>query len=467
MKTAVPQNTISGMFVIVLPWLYSPLVWCVYNLVFQMIGNWPLLVGLIIMAYGPVAFFIVGVWKDITRPMPDKEIHVIRVLCTVLNRLKLLFGMIFITWGLWQYTFEEQQEYTSSYKDHLMDDFTTIGMLELCSQIMMKYYYTTIVGVDYMLSQILGARKYEVYMDIASKNERWKDSKPAKRAAELKRHYSHLMNNFCHMAGLSTADLPTFANYRLHKINKKKRLERKQKAEEKKKVNKSKSKKQKRVEKKTFLGQVFSRPPDRSQGVPDVEQELIDIGFTGNVTRDNKGMSITQITENPLIDHLVKKKRKTVTTLKEGGGDVEMKDRSKRHSSEKDQVEDEEDGEDDDAYTPRGNWTMCTDPESGKKYRFNSTTGSTEWLEDVLFGPACDMNDQDIIAMLRKPPKEVPELHSKEAFKRFFRGIKKKRITDLLMQSYSDETREEKTKKRLKLLEGEFYGDNDWQTSEE
>jgi len=128
-KTAVPQNSISGMFVIVLPWLYSPLVWCVYNLVFQLIGNWPLLFGLIVMAYGPVAFFIIGVWKDITRPMPDREIHVIRVMCTVLNRLKLVVSALLIGWGLWVYTFEEQGEYTSDYKDQIMDDFSTMSMV--------------------------------------------------------------------------------------------------------------------------------------------------------------------------------------------------------------------------------------------------------------------------------------------------------------------------------------------------
>ena len=109
-KTAVPQNTISGMFVIVLPWLYSPLVWCIYNLVFQVIGNAQLLVGIIIVAYGPVLFFMVGVWKDITRPMPDKEIHIIRLMMTIIGRAKIVFGSFFIGWGLWVYAFEEQSE---------------------------------------------------------------------------------------------------------------------------------------------------------------------------------------------------------------------------------------------------------------------------------------------------------------------------------------------------------------------
>lgn len=35
-----------GMFVLILPWLYSPLVWCLYNIVFQLMGNIYLLPGL-------------------------------------------------------------------------------------------------------------------------------------------------------------------------------------------------------------------------------------------------------------------------------------------------------------------------------------------------------------------------------------------------------------------------------------
>jgi hypothetical protein len=29
-KTLVPQSSIPGMFIILLPWLYCPLVWCIY-----------------------------------------------------------------------------------------------------------------------------------------------------------------------------------------------------------------------------------------------------------------------------------------------------------------------------------------------------------------------------------------------------------------------------------------------------
>ena len=80
-----------------------------------------------------------------------------------------------------------------------------------------------------------------------------------------------------------------------------------------------------------------------------------------------------------------------------------------------------------------------------------------------MFGPAHNMADDKLVAMLAKPPREVKELQSKSAFKRFFRGIEKDRMERLLMKCYEgNDARKEKTKKRMKLLEGEFLGDHDF-----
>ncbi|GMH67014.1 hypothetical protein TrST_g514 [Triparma strigata] len=434
-KTAVPQNSISGMFVIVLPWLYSPLVWCVYNLVFQVIGNWQLLVGLIIMAYGPVLFFIIGIWKDITRPMPDKEIHIIRLMMTIVGRLKILFGAIFVFWGLWAYTFEEQAKYTSEYKSYLMKDFSTMALMELGASIVMKYYYTTIVGVDYMLSQILSSRRYEVYMQMASQNSMWANSKAAKRAAELKEHYVSLMNKFCHMAGLSTADLPAFAHYRAHKIRKKKR----EKARALKKEKSARLGKSKKTGLGKLFSDVFSRPPDRSEGVPDLETDIHTI-VEDEEDSDENGVEMKETSRkgsefvgvNPLATDKAKKEKK------------EKKEKKKKKKKE-DETE----------------WQYATDPQSGKKYKYNSVTGETKWIDEgeaaSNIGKANSMSDDELLEMLRKSPKEVVELHSRDAFRKFFNRFPKERIEGLLREANAGKEEEEiekKVAKRMKLLDG-------------
>ncbi|GMH68808.1 hypothetical protein TL16_g05011 [Triparma laevis f. inornata] len=438
-KTAVPQNSISGMFVIVLPWLYSPLVWCVYNLVFQVIGNWQLLVGLIIMAYGPVLFFAIGIWKDITRPMPDKEIHIIRLMMTIVGRLKIFFGAIFVFWGLWAYAFEEQAKYTSEYKSYLMKDFSTMAMLELGASIVMKYYYTTIVGVDYMLSQILSSRRYEVYMQMASQNSMWANSKAAKRAAELKEHYVSLMNKFCHMAGLSTADLPAFAHYRAHKIRKKKR-------EKARAMKKEKSLRMGKSKKSTGLaglfGEIFSRPPDRSEGVPDIQTDIHTIvedeednegGVEMGETRNGRGAS-EFAGVNPMAVEMAKQEKKE-----------EKEKKKKKKKKEEDASE----------------WQYATDPQSGKKYKYNSRTGETQWIDEgedeANIGKANGMSDDELLEMLRKSPKEVTELHSRDAFRKFFNGFPKERIEGLLREANAGKEEadiKKKVGKRMKLLDG-------------
>ena len=59
--------------------------------------------------------------------------------------------------------------------------------------------------------------------------------------------------------------------------------------------------------------------------------------------------------------------------------------------------------------------------------------------------------------MLRQKPKNVPQLHSRDAFRRFFGGMPSDRMRRLLRQAYSElpqEEREEKVDKRLELLQG-------------
>ena len=83
------------------------------------------------------------------------------------------------------------------------------------------------------------------------------------------------------------------------------------------------------------------------------------------------------------------------------------------------------------------------------------------WIEDgdsgVTQGDACSLSDDVLIGMLRQPPKEVPEMHSRDAFRNFFEGMDKKKMETLLRTSNAGKTPEEieaKVAKRMKLLAG-------------
>ena len=196
-KTAVPQSPLAGMFIIVLPWLYSPIVWVVFNVVFQLIGNWQLLVGLIAFAFGPMAFFVFGITKNVTRPFDDKEAKSMVRFFEFTQGMKVVCSGVFVLWGLYEFSFKENDEYFGQYKKHVFSSFGALQLAALASTMGAKYYYTTIVGVDYMLAQILYARKHEVLMSIHSKSDVWGSSTHAKLAAEIHKEYVKLLNLFC------------------------------------------------------------------------------------------------------------------------------------------------------------------------------------------------------------------------------------------------------------------------------
>lgn len=77
MKMLVPQSIIPGMLVLILPWMSCPLAWCMYSIGFQIVGNVVLLFALLVAAFAPTTYFIVGWWRELVRPMPDKEAKVI------------------------------------------------------------------------------------------------------------------------------------------------------------------------------------------------------------------------------------------------------------------------------------------------------------------------------------------------------------------------------------------------------
>lgn len=68
------------------------------------------------------------------------------------------------------------------------------------------------------------------------------------------------------------------------------------------------------------------------------------------------------------------------------------------------------------------------------------------------------LSNEDIVELLKKPPKSVPMLRTKTSFQEFFKGIDRKRFEALLKEAYSDitefEEREKKVLRRLELMDG-------------
>ena len=69
----------------------------------------------------------------------------------------------------------------------------------------------------------------------------------------------------------------------------------------------------------------------------------------------------------------------------------------------------------------------------------DSTGGSAVYDKGEVQGQAVSLTDEQLLALLRRPPKEVPELKTRRAFRDFFRGLSANRMRHLLEHCYVNE----------------------------
>merc|ERR1719210_683434 len=67
-KTIVPEASLPGAFIIILPWIYAPLVWALFNVVVQLFGNWALLGAMVSFAFYPLLISLVGMCFFVNSP---------------------------------------------------------------------------------------------------------------------------------------------------------------------------------------------------------------------------------------------------------------------------------------------------------------------------------------------------------------------------------------------------------------
>lgn len=63
----------------------------------------------------------------------------------------------------------------------------------------------------------------------------------------------------------------------------------------------------------------------------------------------------------------------------------------------------------------------------------------TEHRASLLLGCAVELSDAELVAMLRRRPKAVPELNTRSNFRRFFTGMPRLRMQHLLEESFGDD----------------------------
>ncbi len=88
----------------------------------------------------------------------------------------------------------------------------------------------------------------------------------------------------------------------------------------------------------------------------------------------------------------------------------------------------------------------------------SSKTSSSTSNRDSNPTKASTLTDEELVDLLRKPPKSVAVLRTKASFQEFFRGVDAIRFQRLIQQAYSDiidsNERDAKIKRRMELMDG-------------
>lgn len=157
-KTLVPQSSIPGMFILILPWLYCPLVWCMYNIIFQLVGNLIMLMGLLLLAYGPMTYFVLGIHFNVTKPMTD---HKMRQVLTWMNYYIIMYTSVAYTCIVYWIFFTSARTLIENALKQFKNPQLALAVL---FSVLSKYLYTTLMGVDFMVHEIAEQRRWETYL---------------------------------------------------------------------------------------------------------------------------------------------------------------------------------------------------------------------------------------------------------------------------------------------------------------
>eukprot|EP00931_Biecheleriopsis_adriatica_P064387 TRINITY_DN39176_c0_g1_i1.p1 TRINITY_DN39176_c0_g1~~TRINITY_DN39176_c0_g1_i1.p1 ORF type:complete len:908 (-),score=141.87 TRINITY_DN39176_c0_g1_i1:15-2711(-) len=172
-KVTVPQSTIPGMFVVTLPLLYCPFTWAVYHIFFQLLGDVWMLLGLLIIAFGPMCYAVLGHCYQVTRPLDDAAVINLMAKLNTVSLVVTIVGYAFIGYVVYlrrhrllggNHSLEDELWRYVGQKVALLQP---VFWIRLVGSFMTQYFFTTLAGVDWMMVQIGRHRHYEMLLEIS------------------------------------------------------------------------------------------------------------------------------------------------------------------------------------------------------------------------------------------------------------------------------------------------------------
>jgi hypothetical protein len=174
-KILLPESSFPPVIQMVVPILFSPLVWSMYNIVLQLVGDSWLLIALIIISFSPLVnvYFVYRAGDDrngLFRPMRGEEaVYTYRQFAKYTQVLSI---GAFVFLGCWAYNSEIFHKLGDLLKTYAFDEVLVevfdglkkVGITKIVVKVLASYFYMTACGSDFIIDTIQTLRKWEIYL---------------------------------------------------------------------------------------------------------------------------------------------------------------------------------------------------------------------------------------------------------------------------------------------------------------
>eukprot|EP00931_Biecheleriopsis_adriatica_P002866 TRINITY_DN10401_c0_g1_i1.p1 TRINITY_DN10401_c0_g1~~TRINITY_DN10401_c0_g1_i1.p1 ORF type:complete len:626 (-),score=106.82 TRINITY_DN10401_c0_g1_i1:22-1899(-) len=167
-KIIVPESCLPGVFMMILPWLYVPLSWAIFNIVVQLTGDWMLLGCTLLITFSPLLVSFVASWKAMNRPMTRKRLLQLTKWISRAQTVALVIatGLFF---GFVVVVIHAYQDFISRHA-HLLGEMLQLfletealpdmnyhelflAVVQMVASLITKYVLTSIAATDWILEQ--------------------------------------------------------------------------------------------------------------------------------------------------------------------------------------------------------------------------------------------------------------------------------------------------------------------------
>lgn len=196
MKLMLPQSCIPGIMVVSLPLVYAPLLWAIYSIIFQLVGDIFFFLALISISAPPFIYVLVGNFYRLDTPMTDQlalkavtdiERAEMAMLYTFLICVLAYVGNIWyarsnylsVVPGEDAWLLEGEIQLVRQFSD--FQNWTTAGMIMLVAKLVAfffsKLYLSSVAALDFMTNTVVESYNYESHFRTTIELQRNKQLK--------------------------------------------------------------------------------------------------------------------------------------------------------------------------------------------------------------------------------------------------------------------------------------------------